>query len=51
VNKPDLTTWCEQMNVGILTDRHAGDVMIVMGNRVKYVNLSAVIENRSLLDV
>lgn len=48
VNQPDLTTWCKEMQVGCLTDRHSGEVMVTMGNKTKYVDLNAVIENRYL---
>lgn len=41
-NTPSFRDWCCQLNVGILADKHSNNVPILMGTKIKYVDLHTI---------
>ena len=41
-NTPSFRDWCGELNVGILADKHSSNVPILMGTKIKYVDLHTI---------
>lgn len=41
-NTPSFREWCGQFNVGVLTDKRSNNVPILMGTKIKYVDLHTI---------
>jgi hypothetical protein len=42
IDQPDLQSWCSALHVGALADKQSKNVPIIMGNRIKYVDLHSI---------
>ena len=42
INQPDLQSWCTLLHVGVLGAKQSNNVPILMGNRIKWVDLHSI---------
>ena len=42
INQPDLQSWCTLLHVGVLAAKQSNNVPILMGNRIKWVDLHSI---------